>query len=223
MPQSLFDLLVEVRAFVERILAAPPTPGVEDLLIEKGHDPLPARVMSRFIWFAGKQWAEERNTIEKPLASALRRIVKHSGTASRPCYGARMLHALIQRGDADSVIQRVLEKSGSQLSTPAFCDLVGLAANGDERSCYRLIRIARRLMRYLPDPRGKPVSAQTGVHLFLLSQLAYCGHPTKYTWSPEHEDFVDGATKATRFLLGNPCFDPRPAYRLYRMGTIPDA
>ena len=220
MPQSLYEALV---GLVGRVVSAPPTPGIEPFLIETGYELLQARFMARVIQGCGERWAEERATVEKPLASVFRQISKHAG--ARPFIisrRARALQILLHRGEGDVFINRALEQGSSLLSTETLRDITARAVDGDETACYRLVEIARNLVPYLPDPRGRRVSRGTGIHLFLVSHLSFSGHPSAYTWSDEKDDFVDPLTRATRVLLGDPDFDPRPAYRLYRKGTVPD-
>ncbi len=223
MPPSLLEALIALVGLVERVVSAPPTPGIEALLIETGDEPLQARFMARVIVGCGERWAEERATIEKPLASVLRQISKHGGARSFIISRrARALQILLHRGESDGFINRGLEQAGSLLSTEALRDITARAADGDETACYRLAEIARNLVPYLPDPRGRRVSSGTGIHLFLVSHLSFSGHPSAYTWSDEKDDFVDRLTRAARVLLRDPKFDPRPACRLYRKGAVPD-
>jgi hypothetical protein len=228
MPQTLFETLIAQASTITRwvdhlyrsIHAIPPTPGIEDLLIKLGHEELQARVMARVIQTCGKRWAEEREELEKPFASALRQVLKNAAAAplviSRR---ARALQVWLDRRDAKPLIQSGLERAGLSLSLEDLREITALAAGRDERACRRLAEIAQTLVSHIPDPRGRPVSTATGIHLFLLLHLGLSGHRATYTWSDEMSDFVDSLTKATRILC-DPDFDPRPATRLYRKGAV---
>jgi hypothetical protein len=228
MPQTLFETLIAHASNIARwldqlnrsIRATPPTPGIEDLLIKLGHEDLQARVMARVIQTCGERWAEERGAIEKPFASALRQVLKNANAAplviSRR---ARALQAWLDSRDTKPLIQSGLESAGLLLSVEDLREITALAAERDERACRRLVEIAQTLVTHIPDPRGRPVSTATGIHLFLLLHLGLSGHRATYTWSDEMDDFVDPLTKATRMLC-YPDFDPRPATRLYRKGAV---
>src|SRR5260370_29936748 len=72
--RRLIDGLLALADAARRIQSAPPTPGIEALLIQRGDEPLQARVMARVIHICGERWARERTEIEKPLAGVLRRL-----------------------------------------------------------------------------------------------------------------------------------------------------
>lgn len=110
---SLRPLLSKLNSVLQRIVADPPTPGIEDLLIaELDQDPLQARVMARVIHACGERWAAERVEIEKPLASALRRLAKQiDGTPLLISRRAKALRRLLDDGTADSLLRSKLEKS----------------------------------------------------------------------------------------------------------------
>lgn len=191
----------------------PPVPGIEPLLRKSNDEPLTARMMARLIVFLGQQWARERTELEKPLAGELRRIVR-SGTRIETCSSpARALQQLLSRGGVEPIIRTALEKAGLPLSCEEFREIAAAAAARDPQASEQLVDISRAVLPYLCDPRGRRVSAGTGIHLMLLH---YLDGQRSYTWSDKDEDYVDALTRATREFLGNPDFNPKPAKALYR-------
>lgn len=219
-PNWLIDGLLRLGKALARISAAPPVPGIEPLLVENGEDPQTAHLMALFIVGLGKRWATERILIEKPLASELRRImvIRRPGRASTR--RASALQALLTRGEVEPIVVRVLDGAGLSLSGDTLREIAAAASAGDDEAWRRLVEISRIVLPKLRDPRGKPVSAATGIHLMLLHHL---DGQRRCTWSDTQQDFTDSLTHATRDYLRDPDFDPRPACRLYerdlRAGT----
>ena len=171
--------------------------------------------MARFIVFTGVRWAEERVEIEKPLAGVLRRLSK-SRTSAAVRREAIKLQTKLDRSDAEPFIGNWLWQADLPLMAEDLRQLAALTINRDENACERLVHIAKALLPYLPDPRGRPVSRGTGIPLLLLLFIAEPADRPSYTWSDVQGDFVDPLTNATRVLLRDPNFDPRPACRLAR-------
>jgi len=169
--------------------------------------------MARFIVFTGVRWAEERVEIEKPLSGLLRRLCK-SRTSAVVRRAADKLRIWLDRDEAASLIGTWLQDGDLPLWAHDLRQIAASAVNRDENACERLVEIANALLPYLPEPRGRPVSRGTGIHLYLLSWFTSPTRTPAYTWDPVAGDFVDRLTKATRILLNDPNFDPRPAYRL---------
>ena len=219
---SLRPLLSQSHSLLQRVAADPPTPGIEVLLVsELGHDPLQARFMARVIRSCGERWAAERINIEKPLASALRRLAKQTdGTPLLISRRAKSLRRLLDDGSAEPLLRSELEKSGLQPGPDDFYTIIERACNRDGEGCRFLVEAAKALVHHLPDPRGRPLSTATGMHLLLLWYLGSSGRKIAYTWSEDAEQFVDPATRATRLVVNDPDFDPRPAWRLYKAGTL---
>ena len=213
LPPWLLEDLRALGATLERIQSEPSIPGIEELFIRQGHEPLCARLMARFIVFTGVRWAEERVEIEKPLSGLLRRLCK-SRTSAVVRRAADKLRIWLDRDDAASLIGTWLQDGDLPLWAHDLRQIAASAVNRDENACERLVEIANALRPYLPDPRGRPVSRGTGIHLYLLSWFTSPTRTPAYTWDPVAGDFVDRLTKATRILLNDPNFDPRPAYRL---------
>ena len=213
LPPWLLEDLRALGATLERIRSEPSIPGIEELFIRQGYEPLCARLMARFILFTGVRWAEERVEVEKPLAGVLRRFSK-SRTSAVVRRAADKLRIWLDRDEAASLIETWLQDGDLPLLAHDLRQIAASAVNRNENACARLVEIANALLPYLPDPRGRPVSRSTGIHLFLLSWFRSPTRRPAYTWDPVEEDFVDPLTKATRTLLNDPNFDSRPAYRL---------
>jgi hypothetical protein len=207
------EKLLRLGEALERISAMPPVRGIEPLLRKSSDELLTARMMAQLIVHLGHQWARERIELEKPLASELRRIVRSGINTKTFSSRARALHRLLSRGDVEPIIRTAFEKAGVPLYCDDFREIAGAAAARDPQASAQLVEISRAVLPYLCDPRGRRVSAGTGIHLLLLH---YHDGQRSYTWSPNDEDYVDPLTRATREFLNDPDFDPQPAYRLYR-------
>jgi hypothetical protein len=154
MLQSFVQALLTLAAAIRHIQSEPAIPGIEALLIERGDEPLQARVMARVIHICGERWARERTEIEKPLAGVLRRLADEA-KATPPVVSrrAKALQQWLDRGDdVDVFFRDWLEEAGSRLSTQDLREITMLAANRDESACQRLVEIAEALAPYLPDP-----------------------------------------------------------------------
>jgi len=219
LPPRFVERLRAHAADIERIRSEPPIAGIEELLIRKGYEPLCARFAARFILFTGARWAKERVAIEKPLAGVLRRLSK-SRTPAAVRREASKLRTWLDRDETPPFIETWLQDADLPLITEDLRQIAALAVNRDESACERLVEIAKALLPYLPDPRGRPVSRGTGIHLFLLLLIAAPPNRPSYTWSDVEGDFIDPLTNATRVLLNDPNFDPRPACRLSRSPEI---
>src|SRR4051812_32664580 len=211
-PEWVEGLLRFGEAF-ERISLMPPIPGIEPLLRKNNHEPTVARIMARLIVGGGQRWARERAELEKPLASELRRLVRSAIGSEAYSSGARALHRLLSREDVEPIIRTAFEKAGLPLYCEEFREIAAAAAARDPQASTQLVEISRAVLAHLCDPRGRRVSAGTGIHLVLLH---YLDGQRSYTWSDKDEDYVDPLTRATREFLRDPDFDPKPAYRLYR-------
>jgi hypothetical protein len=201
--------------------SGPPTPGHETFLVEQGYEVAWAKVMATALTKLGDSFAEEWNGVRKPLGTAVRRISQAADKSplvmSRR---ARELKALLQHGASHAMVGTALAKVGVTLNLEDLRGLVDRAGNRDKKACAELAALSQAMLAHLPDPRGRPMSGETAIHVLLLEDLKERGKPYGYTWSPEKEDFVDGATRATRISCGSPNFDPRPAHRLLRSGAI---
>ena len=132
---------------------------------------------------------------------------------------ARRLEALLENGASHALVNSVLAKAGVSLNLQDFRGLVDRAGNRDIRACEALGEISQALLPHLPDPRGRRMRGKRRSTRF-CSKSWRLGKPCGFTWSPEKEDFADGATVATRISCGNPNFDPRVAHTLLKSGAI---
>lgn len=218
---NIVEFLLEAAAgfavFIQEVQSGAPVPGIENLLLRKGYGPLEARLAARLVVNLGAQWARERIEIEKPLAGVLRGLSKKTPGKSRTLtQWANGLLVWLDRDEAKGCVSTWLQEAGLPLTAWDVREVAVLAGNSDKDACKRLVEIAKTLLPHLPDPRGRPVSTRTGVHLFLLFYITTPAYRPSYTWSDIESDFVDPMTRATRVLLNDPNFDPRPACRLAR-------
>ena len=198
-----------------RISAVPPVPGIEPLLVENGEDPQTAHLMALFIVGLGERWVTERVLIERPLASELRHILRCDRIRQLNASRARALQKSLDRDEVVPIIQAALDRAGLSLSSYALREITAAASGKDRKAWDQLVEISTAVLPYLCDPRGRRMSAGTGIHLFLQCHLE-----RSYTWSDENGDFTDPLTRATREFLGKRRFNPKAANRLYRKQLI---
>lgn len=214
LPEDLHPALTHAAEWLETFSRSPETP-YEAFLVSKGYDRLFAKYMVRMITHFAGLWAEQRNKVERPFGSLLRKLAR----ASRPSNIAKLalkLQTLLRRSSGTRICGAIAQ-SGFTLADGELATVVDAAASKDKEACARLCQIARAIAPHMPDPRGRLVSMETATHLFLLYELQNSGMPVAYTWDPiEEEDYTDPATCATRQATGCPDFDPRSAVKLLR-------
>lgn len=118
-------------------------------------------------------------------------------------------------------IEGAIKKANLSLTAVEFDKLVELACERDETACRDLGRLSQQLAPHLPDKRGRPISAETCVHLFLLRWLESSGIQCAYTSSIDNAGFTDPVTQATQLALGNGGFSPLYAYKLHKKNFLP--
>lgn len=106
------------------------------------------------------------------------------------------------------------------LTDVQFHKLVELACERDETACRDLGRMSKQLAPHLPEKRGRPISEETCIHLFLLHHLESWGINRAYTYSYMDGDFVDPETQATRLALRNNRFSPLYANKLLKKDLL---
>ncbi len=117
-------------------------------------------------------------------------------------------------------IEGAIKKAKLPLTAVEFNKLVELACERDETACRDLGRLSQQLAPHLPDKRGRPISAETCIHLFLLRQLESSGIQCAYTSSIDNAGFTDPVTQATQLALGNGGFSPLYAYKLHKKNFL---
>jgi len=120
--------------------------------------------------------------------------------------------------EARDLIDGAIKKANLPLTVFQFHKLVELACERDETACRDLGRMSKHLAPHLPERRGRPISEEACIHLFLLHHLESWGNKCAYTWSEKDgiNDFVDPVTQATRLALRNNRFSPRYANILHK-------
>ena len=118
-------------------------------------------------------------------------------------------------------IEGAIKKANLSLTAVEFDKLVELACERDETACRDLGRLSQQLAPHLPDKRGRPISAETCIHLFLFRQLESSGIQCAYTSSIDNAGFTDPVTQATQLALGNGGFSPLYAYKLHKKNFLP--
>ena len=201
----------------DTIAAAPEIPGHQDLLIKAlGYSPLGAKFMTRMIHHWGELQADEINEGRR-VAPMIDGIAKAHGRSTLViARRAKRFRDACSTVEAQYLIESAIAKAGLPQTSQEFNQLVGLACERDETACRDLVRTARQLARHLPEKRGRPISAETCIHLYFQRHLESWGIDSAYTYSENDDinDFVDRVTHATRLAVNNPRFSPLRANKL---------
>jgi len=207
----------EFYAFVQKIEAAPAIPSYEKLLIEKArYGPFLARLMAHQICHWGENLAAQLNEVRK--VRAIIDKIADSGGRSALVMSRRAKNF---RDKCRSVEARHHIEGAIKMTAVEFDKLVELACERDETACRELGRLSQQLAPHLPDKRGRPISAETCIHLFLLRQLESSGIQCAYTSSIDNAGFTDPVTQATQLASGNGGFSPLCAYKLHKKNLLP--
>ena len=93
--------------------------------------------------------------------------------------------------EARNLIEGAIKKANLTLTAVEFNKLVALACERDETACRELGRVSQLLAPHLPEKRGRPISAETCTHLFLLRLLERSVNKRAYTSSTDNAGFTD--------------------------------
>jgi hypothetical protein len=206
----LFEAIArEFDSFVQKIEAAPEIPSYEKLLIEKaGCDPLFARLMAHQICHWGRSLAAEikegrrvRAIIDKVAIAGGRSTLVMSRRAKNFRDQCRSVKAR-------NLIEGAIKKANLSVTAVEFNQIVERGCERDETACRTLGRLSQQLAPHLPEKRGRPISAETCIHLFLLWWLESSGYKCAYTSATDNAGFTDPVTRATQLALGNGGFSP---------------
>ena len=212
----------EFYAFVQKIEAAPAIPSYEKLLIEKArYGPFLARLMAHQICHWGENLAAELNEGRKVRAIIDKMADSGGRSALVMSRRAKNFRDKCCSVEARHHIEGAIKKANLSLTAVEFDKLVELACERDETACRDLGRLSQQLAPHLPDKRGRPISAETCIHLFLLRQLESSGIQCAYTSSIDNAGFTDPVTQATQLALGNGGFSPLYAYKLHKKNFLP--
>jgi hypothetical protein len=204
----------EICEFVLRIERSPPSIAYEPLFIRLGDHPLVARVFARMIVTLGPEYADENNRQRRTIARGIRELGKKK--TRRVAFIAKTSCAMLSMPAAHSLIEAIFAESGYQDLGHEFANLLERAAAADPFACRRLADLAKAVGGDISAPRGMKISVATAMHELVLERLRLSGKPRAYTWKEEQQGCTDCVTEATRGEIGNPDFDPRPAWRRMR-------
>ncbi|MGH6847858.1 MAG: hypothetical protein ACREC0_10585 [Methylocella sp.] len=206
-------------SLAQKIEAAPEIPSYEKLLIEKaGYSRLGARLMAHQICHWGKNQAAEINEGRR-LRALIDKVADAEGrSALAMSRRARKLRDQSRSLEARDLIDGAIKKANLSLTAVQFHKLVELVCERDETACRDLGRMSKQLAPHLPEKRGRPISEEACIHLFLLHHLESWGNKCAYTYSEKDgiNDFVDPVMQATRLALRNDRFSPRYANILHK-------
>jgi len=214
----LFEAIArEFDAFVQKIEMAPEKPSYEKLFIEKaGYEPLFARFMAHQICQWGENLAAEINEGCKVRAIIDKMADARGRSTLVMSRRAENFRDQCRSVEARDLIEVAIKQANLLLTAVEFDKLVELACERDETACSNLGRLSQQLEPHLPEKRGRPISAETCTHLFLLRWLESLGIQCAYTSSTDNAGFTDPVTRATQLASGNGGFSPLYANKLHK-------
>jgi hypothetical protein len=201
------DFCILIGAVVQTVAESPPSPGYEPWLIERGSDPISARIRAHLAVRSGNRTAKEAQR-RPSVVNAIRFLAKPH--RNRPAI-SRRVNVLLAAWEETSTIETIFDDAS--LDVFEFISLLKSVAGGNEAAFQRLTEIAASIVPHLPNPQGLKVSAASAAHEFFLEELVMPTEPRSYTWNDFKGKFTDPVTEATRREFNLPDFDPRPAYR----------
>jgi hypothetical protein len=196
-----------VEAVIQRAAESPPSRGYEPWLVERGHNPILARMMAAVLVRRGNRVAKESVRL-LPVINALRFLAdqRHKSRAK-----SRRVAVLLTAWEGTSIIETIFGDAG--LDEFEFIQLLKSAAEGHEEAYHRLTELAASLAPHLSIPRGPKVRAVSAAHEFFLENAVMRMKPSAFSWNESKGEFTDPVTEATRREFGHSHFNPRPACR----------
>jgi hypothetical protein len=210
--RQLHGRLVDIGRALEE---SPASPGYEPYLVQQlKANPLVARGMARLLVRHGNRVADERRR-QSEAVKAIRFLAK-PGRRSKAF--DRAVVALLRVAKETTAIETLFVSVG--LDEAEFVDALKRVADGDLAARNRVAEIAATIAPIMVVARGRPASAASAAHQFLIESLSESdrGRKTRlgYSYSDAKEDFTDSLTQATRREFGDYDFDPRPVCRRIR-------
>src|SRR5271165_3500719 len=199
-----------IRTVFQHIATLPPSVGYEPLLIERGANPLAARVMAHLTVHRGRRVARESR--RRPAVVEAIRFLAEPGRQGAAI--SRRAQILLAAWDETSIIETIFVDAGAH--ELEFIELLKNFTKGDKLARRRITEIAADLAPLLKQKRGPKLSAASAAHEYWLEIVAGIAKPRSNTYSDYERDFTDLLTRATRAEFGDDRFDPRPAYREFR-------
>ena len=205
------EFCAQIGAVIQRVAESPPSPGYEPFLIERGVDPILARMMAGLAVRSGKRIAHESVRL-----TAVVRAIRFLANPNRQRRAiSRRVDVLLAAWEETSIIETIFY-DGRRRDEFEFIRLLKLVAEGQEDAHQPLTEIAASLAPHLPSRRGPKVSAASAAHEFFLEGVVRELEPRAFTWNEVVGKCTDPVTEATRREFGCRHFDPRPAYRRLR-------
>ena len=209
-------------SLVQKIKDAPEIPSYEKLLIEKaGCEPLLAKFMAHQICHWGRNLAAEIKEGRRVRAIIDKMAVAGDRSALVMSRRAKNFRDQCRSVETRNLLEGAIKKANLSLTAVEFNQLVECACERDEIACRTLGRLCQQLAPHLPEKRGRPISAETCIHLFLLRWLNRSGNKCAYTSSIDNAGFTDPVTRATQLAFGNGGFSPLYAYKLHKKNYLP--
>jgi hypothetical protein len=136
-----------------------------------GYGRLGARIMAHQICHWGKNLASEIN--EGRRVRAIIDKMADAGGRSTLVMSRRAKNSRdeCRSVEARDLIEGAIEKANLPRTAIEFDKLVELARERDGTACRDLGRTSQQLAPHLPEKRGRPISEDACIHLFLLRQL----------------------------------------------------
>ena len=207
--RQLHARLVDIARALEESSASR---GYEPYLVQQlKADPLVARGTAKLLVRHGNRVAAERR--REPKAVKAIRFLARSGRTNKAF--DRNVAILLGAAKETTAIETLFGSAG--LDELEFIEALKKAADSDPMARDQVVEIAATVAPVMAVSRGRPMSAASAAHRFLVESLSEMGFERKtrvaYSYSSLEEDFVDPLTKATRLEFGDPDFDPRPTRR----------
>jgi hypothetical protein len=191
--------------YLLKISRLPASPGYEPLLINRGENPLLARVKAYLAVDQGRKIADESRKYRE-VVTAIRFLAK----PNRSRWALNRKIALLLAASRETRIIRAIFIE-AHLSDHIFVSMLPLAAQGDETAIEWILKIARTAAPEIRIRRGPKVTAASAAHELFLEKQGMRG-ASAYSYSDLEKDFIDEATRATRLEFPGR-FGPQPASR----------
>jgi hypothetical protein len=205
--RALSGFCKQIGAVVQRVAESPPSPGYEPWLIERGSNPILARMIAGLLVRIGNRSAEESRRL--PAVVRAIRFLAKPGRNRRAISGS--VRVLLAAWEKTSIIETIFDDAG--LNESEFIRSLKSVSEGHEVAYRRLTEIAASLAPHLSIRRGPKVRATSAAHEFFLEYAVMPMEHRAYSWDESKGKFTDPVTEATRCEFDRRHFDPRPAYR----------
>lgn len=203
LPQQVDSLPLALRPFarvglvIKSVSELPPSPGYEPWLIARGGNRIAARGLAALSVRHGKRLERDARRLPE-VVEAIKFLARPR--RNRPAI-FRKVAILLAAWHETSVFDQIFKDAG--LDVFAFVRLVESTSRGEELAYLSLREMAASLEPYLPETRGRKITAAAAAYEFLMEDMTEIVGQSAYTWKdlPDGKtkgDFVDPATLATR-------------------------